>query len=41
MTVVVAAVVHRGRTFSGGADAGVVGDVGANMTGVDGENPST
>jgi hypothetical protein len=33
MTMVVAAVVCSGRTFSGGASAGVVDDVGADVTG--------
>jgi hypothetical protein len=31
MTVVVAVVVHSGRTFSGGVAAGVVGDVGVSQ----------
>jgi hypothetical protein len=33
MIVVVAAVMHSGRTFSGGAAAGVVGDVGGRRDG--------
>jgi hypothetical protein len=33
MTAVVAVVVHSGRAFSGDAFTGVVGDVGADVTG--------
>jgi hypothetical protein len=34
MPIVVAAVVRHGRAFSGGATARVVGDVGADVTGL-------
>jgi hypothetical protein len=33
MPIVVAAIVFRGRAFSGGATACIVGDVGADVTG--------